>query len=196
MVLRHRAAGAGATTRPADPRGARRLGRRPRHPRRHRFDRDGRPEGRGPARAVVARAVLAVPGHRCPEHPRVRVAVPRPSWASRRASGELRCAGLDRDREHGREPPSHVRRPRITDGRTAPGAGPRGVRCRARNDCRFAGSPPSPLDQPARLGRAHGAPYCEPPHDIGQVPRVQDVDLPHPPHVHPRRSARDRSGRG
>ena len=45
LVLRHRTAGPRRTQRAADPRGAGRLGRRPRQPGGHRRHRDGRPEG-------------------------------------------------------------------------------------------------------------------------------------------------------
>ena len=45
LVLRHRAAGARRAGRDADPRGARRLGRRPGLDGRHRGDGDGRPQG-------------------------------------------------------------------------------------------------------------------------------------------------------
>ena len=75
LVLRHRAAGARAAARAADPRGAGRLGRRPRLARGHRPHGDRRPQGR--RAAARRRADRALHGDRRRQHARLRRPVPR-----------------------------------------------------------------------------------------------------------------------
>ena len=83
LVLRHRAAGARPAARPAHPRGAGRLGRRPGLARRHRAHRD-RPTCAASRGCSAASPVATLHGHRRRQHARLRAAVPAAASAARR----------------------------------------------------------------------------------------------------------------
>ena len=130
LVLRHRAAGARAATRPADPRGAGRLGRRPRLARRHRPHRP-RPTSRASLRLLGRRADRQVHGDRRAEHDRLLAAVP--------AAVAARWVRSARTPPRSRSPRSPTPRPTAGSPSVSPGA--RTLRATTRAARRSSSSP-------------------------------------------------------
>ena len=150
LVLRHRAARARPAARAADPRGAGGLGRRPRLARAtssaprsptSRASRGCSPPG--PSRASWASACSARWPTRCCS------SLLRPLLGAGRR--ERHGAGDHRGRQHGRQPPAHVRRPRARRGGPPPRARRRSCSC-SRSRSRTARSPSLHGLDPARRG--------------------------------------------
>ncbi len=134
LVLRHRAAGARAAARAADPRGAGRLGRRPRLARRHRPHRAHRPQGRRAAAGRRAgRALHGASACSARSPTRVLYLALRPLIGA--AGANAAALAHHRGRQHRRQPPAHVRRPR------ARGPGPPSRSRRRSSSCSRSRSP-------------------------------------------------------
>lgn len=168
MVLRHRDAGPRRAGRAAHPRGAGRLGRRPRLHGPHRADGHRGPERRvaggagagrrraaaGPSRPALRGRSARPRAERCAGRPgpaagrvlcrgrALHALLSRPVLAlpagSRPADRQRRCAAGLGRRQYGSQPEAHLRRTRPERRGTPSGAGPRRLRRRPRADQRLA----------------------------------------------------------
>src|SRR4051794_19301799 len=218
LVLRHRAARARRAVRAAHPRGAGRLDRRPRQPRRRRPDGEGGPGRHRPDVARVrdrpaadrraARAdrpaaaarpgagrpagddgpAAALRGRRGAVHAGLPGDLRAAARHGRRPGGQPHRAPADRRREHRRQPAAHLRHPRRHRRRGPPRSGPDRLRPRSRADQRLPG--PSERRRPGGIpgGGSPAARRRQRRRDAAALRPVPGLGLPGPPHCCSRQS--------